>query len=176
MRAMKKNNIVFWILIILLLANLTAFVTVFIEFRKAKKELLMPQNHQQPRMIEELEFSKEQERVFQETKQKHRQAVQSIMKELRDEKAQIVVEFKKENYNDSLLNVYAKNLGDIYYKMQILDIEHMKEILSICDQEQKLKAKDRMLQNFIMRDMPRKNGPPDHRGGPPQGPDRNPNR
>ena len=159
---MKKNNIIFWVLIILLSATLTAAVTVFLEFRKMKSEIVFyddaPNERMHFRMMQGLNFSEEQESIFCNCKQRHIQRVHEVMPTLFQKKKQIVDEFSKEEYNDSLLNVYAQELGMIYYQMQLLDIEHIKELLDICDKEQQFKVRQQMLPAFFMRDMPKRRG------------------
>ena len=128
---MKKNNIIFWVLIILLSATLTAAVTVFLEFRKMKSVCVFSEERMHHKMIEKLNFNEEQEDAFYKCKQEHMQRVHVVMPKLFQKKNQIIDEFSKEEYNDSLLHVYAQDLGEIYYQMQLLDIEHIKELLKI---------------------------------------------
>jgi hypothetical protein len=79
---------------------------------------------------------------------------------MKAKKQAIVDEFRKKPTNDSLLMANAKEIGELYAQMQMLDITHMREVLQICDKEQEALFLEEVIPSFFMRDMPRKHCKP----------------
>lgn len=165
----KKTKTIFWILFVLLIINLSALITIFFEVNKIKnfeENRDYFRNNNRCNFKEQLNFTPAQREKHQALKTKHITAVKEYTEEMKAKKQAIVDEFRKKPTNDSLLMANAKEIGELYAQMQMLDITHMREVLQICDKEQEALFLEEVIPSFFMRDMPRKHCKPQERGRP----------
>jgi hypothetical protein len=141
---LKNRNLLLWAIAILLIANLSAMVTVHINLRKQKVPVMgLPQETApgqfkgQKQLHKQLNLSKNQYKAYKTLRINHRQETLLLHEEMNALRADIARELAQENPNKENLTILAESFGRIQSELKEKAFLHFTEIKGICNQDQK---------------------------------------
>ena len=137
MIALNNNRTLFWILIFLVLVNISAIAGYFVLFHKSDNtNVITPQRGQGRALQKELSLTDDQSVKVQEINYAYREASQPVILSIRETKEKILEELSKEKTDT---NRVAQLAGEILAKQKQLQIENIKQFLDlkkVCTPEQ----------------------------------------
>jgi Spy/CpxP family protein refolding chaperone len=160
-----RKNIINTIIILLLAANVVTLGLIWF-----KRPPHPPASKSVVEFIStELNFDAQQKTALKKLFEEHEQATKTTRENIRQQKDAFFDLMKKENISDSLLEQESYKSVEAQRQMDIAVFNHFKQILALCNEEQKKKF-DKVLQEAlrVMKRPPQ--GPPPPDGERPEGP------
>ena len=168
----KKNNLLTWLVVILIIANI-AVITMF----------WLSHNQKPPRpagtpaefLTKELGLNEQQQQQLHQLANKHHMESEKIRGKIKDARDHLFDLLKQTNVTDSSKQQAAASVADNLKQLELLTFEHFQQVRALCNPEQQKKFDqviNQVLQMIGGRPAGPPNGPPpgEHPGGPQDGP------
>ena len=171
MNFFNKNRLIFWVLIILVVINISALISFFLFTKTSGQSACCPPEVQQCEAFrDELNLSGGQTLKVTEINKKYKEFAEPIVGEIKETRASILTELENEVPDTMRLNSLTNQLAMLQLKIQKENITQYRELKRVCtpDQAQKLSA--------LYRDLygcPMQNGQIKHRNRHGQGESKN---
>ncbi len=137
MNISNNNRIIFWILIFLVLVNITALASYFIYFRKPANEPLPGSRYTKGIALrQELSLTPEQSLEVNKINATYQASSESIIAAIRDKKAELLEELSVDNTDTSLVEKLAKDIDNEQNKLQMANIKQFLDLKKVCTPEQ----------------------------------------
>ena len=144
MKLYNKNTLI-WIIVILLVANLTTIGSIIyhayfqqnISQITQEKQIEIPNSHLGRFFRDELNLTKEQHQQFRKLRQKFHVEANVKTAKMQVKRNEIMLELGKEKSDTIYLNGLAKDIGDLHEELKHLTFDYYLDMKSICDEEQK---------------------------------------
>lgn len=137
----SKNRIVFWLLIFLIVVNIAALATYFINIGSRSQTVAeQPNAPQGITLSEELSLSPDQSKRANEVNYRFRESNESLFMAIREKKRVLVEELAKEKTDTAVVAKLAGEIGEAQGRVQLSNAKQFLELKKICtpDQTQKL--------------------------------------
>ena len=137
MNIFNNNRTVFWILIFLVLINITALATYFVFIRKPASES-MPVSGLKPGIAlrQELSLAPGQSLKVNKINESYQASSEPIVVAIREKKAILLEELSKENTDISLVEKLANDIVTEQKKLQMANIKQFLDLKKVCTPEQ----------------------------------------
>lgn len=154
METNKKLKLLTWAVIILILANITALVAMFIkpghhDNHKSNKMHEHPERYTGERrdpflrdLQKELNWSDEQLKKVEDLKQPKFNNIETIRDSIPLVKKALLEEIYKKSIDTAKISSLTKTLGDLQYRIEYNFFMHFTDIAAVSTEEQKKKMKD----------------------------------
>jgi len=140
MNIFNNNRTVFWILIFLVMINITALATYFIYMRKPINEPLPGSELKRGIVLrQELSLTPEQSLAINKINATYQASSEPIVEAIREKKAEILDELAKENTDSVILTKLANEMVIEQKKLQMANIKQFLDLKKVCTPEQTLK-------------------------------------
>jgi Spy/CpxP family protein refolding chaperone len=137
MNIFNNNRTVFWILIFLMLINITALATYFIYMRKPASEPVPGSGFKQGIALkQELSLSPDQSLKVNEINATYKASSEPIVAAIKEKKAILLEELSKENTDTNLVSKLADDVVAEQKKLQMANIKQFLDLKKICAPEQ----------------------------------------
>lgn len=137
MNLFNNNRIVFWILIFLVLINITALATYFIYMRKPANEPVPGSGFKQGIALrQELSLTPDQSIKVNEINAAYKASSQPIVAAIKEKKADLLEELSKENTDNNLLAKLADEVVTEQKQLQMANIKQFLDLKKVCTPEQ----------------------------------------
>lgn len=137
MNIFNNNRVVFWILIFLVLINITALATYFIYIRKPANEPVPGSGFKHGIALkQELSLTPDQSLKVNEINSTYKSSSEPIVAAIKEKKVVLLEELSKENTDTTLV---AKLAGDVVIeqkKLQMANIKQFLDLKKVCTPEQ----------------------------------------
>ena len=166
MNASAKNKLLFWLVVLLLVANVATIAMFWLGKRKQPPQ---PQGSPNSFLIKELKLDTKQQEQLTVLVKEHREAAELMRQKTREAKESFFDLLKQSNVTDSEKQAAAKAVSVSTEELDLLTLAHFQKIRTLCTPEQQKKFDEIIHQVTSMMGQPR---PPLGPGnGPPGGPD-----
>jgi len=137
MELYKKNRLLFWALIFLIVINLSALVSIFV-FKKVQSP---PVCRESPSMscsgfCEELKLSDNQSAKVEHINQEYRSHAEPLVSAIKEKRSEILDELNNTSPDTTLLNRVTIDLTVLQTRLQRENIKQYLELKSVCTPEQ----------------------------------------
>lgn len=140
MNIFNNNRIVFWILILLVIVNISALATYFVFMRKTTIEPLPHSGLKKGIVLQkELALTTEQSLVVNKINSTYQVSSEPIVKAIREKKAELLDELAKEDTDSVVLVKLTNDIVNEQKKLQIANIKQFLDLKKVCTSEQTLK-------------------------------------
>lgn len=154
MNSKIKKQVIIGVIILLVIINLSALITIIFHNIKENKQLTQEEFiREDPRqkgmnyfLRDELNLSNEQFESFQSINKQYFKESRDIAFKLHNNRILMLEEIANKNPNTENLNQIAKDIGDLHYELKLNTIDHFLALKSICNKEQQI-----LLQDFFMK-------------------------
>ncbi|MFZ4547844.1 MAG: Spy/CpxP family protein refolding chaperone [Bacteroidales bacterium] len=137
MNMFNNNRFVFWILIFLVLINLSALATYFIYIRKPASETIpSPVYKSGVALKEELDLAPDQSLKVNQINAVYQATCDPVVKAIRNKKAEMLEELSKEVTDTSLVVSIAQQVVNEQEKLQLANIKQFLDLKKVCTPEQ----------------------------------------
>ena len=138
MNTSSKNNILLWVIIVLLILILSAMGTIMFHVHSNRMKHDQPREPQNEisQIKEKLNFTDEQTEKFKLIKEKHDEIVNPIKSQIDDERSKLNNEMSSDNTDTAKLNKILTNIAELRLKMAKEQINMFLEIKKICNPDQ----------------------------------------
>lgn len=134
---LKKNRIVFWVLIFLVVVNLTALATYYVNMRKPVAEpVSIPAAQKGAAIGKELSLTAEQSARVSEINDRYRKTSEPIVQAIRERKAALLDELSKDVSDSLKLVSLAEEVSIEQKKLQEANIQQFLDLKHVCTPEQ----------------------------------------
>lgn len=164
MNSTSKNNLLVWLVILLLIAN-AATITLF--WLSRAKRPPAPQGEAKDFLIKELNLDSSQQIRFADLRQEHRKAVDSLREKVKDAKDHLFDLVKDSTASDSMKQEAAAAVSRITEQIDLFTLTHFQKVRALCDPKQQKRFDEILRQVTVMMGPPRPPAPPAGPGGPP---------
>jgi hypothetical protein len=132
-----KNRFAFWVLIILIVINISALASFFLLNRPATSPTCCPADGKQGHsMTNELGLSAAQTEKVSSVNQIYKEHAEPIAASIKDTRSAILNELEQQNPDTNLLNRLTSELSILQKNIQQENIKQFMELKKICNQEQ----------------------------------------
>jgi len=143
----SRYNILFWLIIILLVINISAITTIFygISVRDKKDTKPYPSKteyhrHHEGRFFDSsLNLTEEQRQHFKNAKHKFYSEAKIIAGQMHKKRVEFMNELASDEPDTLKLQEIAKDIGSLHTKLKLQTYKHYLELKSICTKEQEEK-------------------------------------
>ena len=137
MNFFHKNRLVFWVLIVLVVINLSALISFFF-FTRAETpvQCCSPEEQQCTAFRDELNLTAEQTRQVGVINKKYQESAAPIALNIKEIRASILTELEKERPDTAQLDKFTNQLAELQLKIQKENIKQYTELKRVCTQEQ----------------------------------------
>jgi Spy/CpxP family protein refolding chaperone len=169
-----KQKIYIWVIIGLILLNLSILLLIWLDgpgrpVRDQRENRLPVRDF----FNKEFDLSPEQQKAFDESREAHFKAVDTLIRQLEAYRKKINEEVYKDKPDNARISVIADSIGIITARTEKLRVEHFAKLYSLLNEEQKVKFK-KMLSETVRERIIRFRGddrnPPMRSDGPMPGP------
>ena len=137
MNIFNNNRTIFWILIFLVLINITALATYFIYMRKPANETVPGSGFKHGIALkQELSLTPDQSIKVNEINATYKASSEPIVAAIKEKKAVLLEELSKENTDTNLASKLADDVVAEQKKLQIANIKQFLDLKKICTPEQ----------------------------------------
>ncbi len=160
-----KKKIWFWVLIVLVIINVAALLTIMLQRN-------IPQPNTPPRLVEDLDFrgmnyflrhelnlSDEQFNTFQRMRRESMEESARIMIMLHEKRNEMLNELTASQPDQEKLGNLAKEMGDLHEKLKMKTFNHFLELKALCSPEQEKKLNRFFMDIRERNPHPRRNSP-----------------
>lgn len=147
MDIIRRNKILFWTALVLLITNLGIIGTVWYQSINYKKNKQFDHRDRRSErnkgnfLVEELDLNKEQIKLFKDSKLKHYSNIQVITDSIHSYKRKIHEELFKTNPDTLYIHQLADTIGHLNAQFEKLNYAHFLELKEFLNNEQLLKLK-----------------------------------
>ena len=132
-----KNRLTFWILIFLVLVNVTAMVTFFLtSSRVSNSDSTAAGTKPGEALRSELSLSPEQDTKVNEINTAHKASSEPLILSIKEKKAELIEELSRENSDTLRINAILSELDSRQNKLQRANIKQFLELKKVCTPEQ----------------------------------------
>ena len=137
MNIFNNNRLVFWILIFLVLINITALATYFIYMRKPAGEP-MPGSALKKGIVlqQELALTPDQSLAVNKINETYQASSEPIVEAIREKKAELLDELSKDDTDSAVLIQLTNEVVNEQKKLQMANIKQFLELKKVCTPEQ----------------------------------------
>ncbi len=140
MNIFNNNRTVFWILIFLVLINITALATYFVYMRKPINEPMQVSELKRGIVLrQELSLTPDQSLAVNKINAAYQASSEPIIEAIREKKAEMLDELAKENTDSVILAKLANDMVIEQKKLQMANIKQFLDLKKVCTHEQALK-------------------------------------
>ena len=137
MNFFSKNKVVFWLLIFLVVINLSAMVTFLMFFSKNMTEpTLQPRENPGTAMRKELSLSAAQSEKVEVILADYKNSIEPITANIRDYRSQLLEELAKDKPDTTLLNKCSDQICLLQKQMQKASVKQYMALKEICNPAQ----------------------------------------
>ena len=137
MNIFNNNRTVFWILIFLVLINITALATYFIYMRKPAIEPAQGSGFKHGIVLrQELSLTPDQSIKVNEINATYKASSEPIVAAIKEKKAVLLEELSKENTDNNLVAKLADDVVSEQKKLQMANIKQFLDLKKVCTPEQ----------------------------------------
>ncbi len=137
MNIFNNNRTVFWILIFLVLINITALATYFIYMRKPASEPVPASGFKQGIALkQELSLTSDQSIKVNEINATYKASSESIVAAIKEKKAVLLEELSKENTDLAKAEKLTDDVVTEQKKLQVANIKQFLDLKKVCTPEQ----------------------------------------
>ena len=158
-----KNNLLTWLVVILILANL-AVITLFwmAHHRRQQRAVGTPQEF----LVKQLGLNEKQQQQLHQLASEHHMQSEKIRGKIKDARDHFFDLLKQSNVTDSAKLEAAAPVADNLKQLDLLTFEHFRQVRMLCTPDQQKKFDEIINEVLQMIGGPPPGGPP---GGPPLG-------
>ena len=140
MNIFNNNRTIFWILIFLVLINITALATYFIYMRKPANEPVPGSGFKHGIALkQELSLTPDQSLKVNEINATYKASSEPIVAAIKEKKAVLLEELSKQNTDTNLVSKLADYVVTEQKKLQMANIKQFLDLKKVCTPEQKQK-------------------------------------
>lgn len=161
MNTAAKNKTLTWIVVLLLIGNVTSIAIFWIN---RNTPALSPKGTPAAFLIKELKLDKRQQEQLEILVTQHKEQVPSIRKKVRESKEALFDLLKQYNVSDSVKKAALKSVSINTEILDSITFEHFKKIRELCTAEQKIKFDQIIHQVTSMKAQQRPGDGPGPRG------------
>jgi len=137
MNIFNNNRTIFWILIFLVLINITALATYFVYMRKPANETRPVSGFKHGIALrQELSLTPDQSIKVNEINATYKASSEPIVASIREKKADLLQELSKDNSDTNLVDKLANDLVTDQKKLQMANIKQFIDLKKVCTAEQ----------------------------------------
>jgi Spy/CpxP family protein refolding chaperone len=137
MNNFNNNRVVFWILIFLVMINITALATYFIYMRKPANEPVPGTGYKKGIALrQELSLTPDQSIAVNKINYTYQASTEPIVTAIREKKAEILDELSKENSDTTVVVKLAEEVLYEQKKLQMANIRQFIDLKKVCTPEQ----------------------------------------
>ena len=137
MNFFNKNRLIFWLLVILVVINISALVTFFLYYQGQKKQgIENPADNTFRTFQRELSLTPEQSGKVNSINARYRSLSGPISTELKAKRSALLEELASDDPDTFLLNKYAEEIGILQKEIQKAAIRQYLELKVVCDSHQ----------------------------------------
>jgi len=137
MNSIKNNNTIFWVLIFLVVINISALATYFIYTRKPVVQPIQPTELKQGISLEQkLGLLPDQTLKVNKINNKYQASSEPIVAAIRDKKSLLLEELSKENSDTSILIKLVEDITNEQKNLQQANIKQFLDLKKVCTPEQ----------------------------------------
>ncbi len=143
MNLLFKNRFIFWVLMILVVINISALVSFFVFTKEKTPVSCCPPGEQPcPSFREKLDLSPEQTLKVADINNKYKETAQPIAEVIKKTRTAILAELEKDAPDTNQINSLTNELGLLQLKIQRENINQYIQLKHVCtpEQAQKLSA------------------------------------
>jgi len=134
MNFFNKNRLIFWLLLFLVVINISALVTFFMFYSGQKKKEAETPGIQSFRVFQkELSLSPIQSGKVCSINAQYRTISEPISSALKEKRSELLEELSTEKPDTLLLNRYAEEIGNLQKELQIASIRQYLDLKNVCD-------------------------------------------
>jgi Spy/CpxP family protein refolding chaperone len=164
MNPSSKNRLLVGLVILLLIANAATIAMFWIG--RAKRPPA-PRGEVKDFLVKELNLDSNQQIKFEQLRNEHRHAVDSLREKVKQAKDAMFELVKDPAATDSIKHTAAEAVGIITEEIDLYTVEHFQKLRAICNPEQQKRFDELLHQVTSMMAPPPPPKHPDHPGGPP---------
>ena len=143
MDLIKQNKFISWVIAVLVVLNLSALTMVYIQSRKTPpaplKEINNPIGSPVSLMQHEIGLSEDQAQKYQDMRKEHMEKIKEINDQVDASKLCIADEIFAKNPDEKKVDTLAAKIGMLQAKIEVMRFEHFRDLINICNNEQKEK-------------------------------------
>jgi Spy/CpxP family protein refolding chaperone len=137
MNFFSKNKIVFWLLIFLVVINLSALATFLIFYSRPSAALVQPLSEKPGSALQkELTLTPDQSNAVEEILAEYRKITDPIAENIREYRVQILDELAGEKPDTGRINHFADSICFLQWQMQRANVGQYMSLKEICNPEQ----------------------------------------
>jgi hypothetical protein len=143
MNYFNKNRIIFWLVVFILIINLSALVTFLVYYSKVYKPVKEPlagQSCQQ--LCRKLTLTPEQSKRVGIIQQEFSEKSEPIISAIKENRMLMLEELSKNKPDTALINSYASSIGDLHKELQKAAAWQFLSMKKICNADQCSKLSD----------------------------------
>ncbi len=152
----SKKNILSIVLIILMALNIVALGSLFFWHRSCDRKPVTEQevrrHHRGEFLKKELNLSDEQSKMMDQLALRHRDTIRFWADRMREKRAQLTLEMMKPQPQDTVINHIADEIGDIYGTLRKLNVQHYREMKSVCKGSEQIAKLDTLFKGIFCCD------------------------
>lgn len=134
MNFFNKNRLIFWLLLFLVVINISALVTFFFYYSGQKKQSADIAGENSFRVFQkELSLTPIQSEKVCSINAQHRTRSEPIASALKEKRSELLEELSTENPDTLLLTKYAEEIGALQKELQLASIRQYLDLKVVCD-------------------------------------------
>ena len=143
----NRYNILFWLIIILLIINISAIATIFFgisirdkkDVRSGHPKIEYHRHHEGRFFDRSLDLTEEQQQHFRKAKHKFYSEAKKIAGQMHKKRVEFINELASDEPDTLKLQEIAKEIGSLHIKLKFQTYKHYLDMKSICTREQEEK-------------------------------------
>ena len=134
MNFFNKNRLIFWLLLFLVVINISALVTFFLFYSGQKIQSAENAGENSFRVFQkELSLTPIQSKKVCSINARHRVMAQPVSSALKEKRSELLEELSSVNPDTLLLRKYAEEIGDLQKVLQMASIRQYLDLKGVCD-------------------------------------------
>jgi Spy/CpxP family protein refolding chaperone len=134
MNFFNKNRLVFWLLLFLVIINISALVTFFLFYSGQKKQPAENAGLQSFKVFQkELSLTPVQSEKVCSINARYRINSEPISSALREKRAELLEELSSDKPDTLLIRQYAEDIGDLQKELQMASVRQYLDLKDVCD-------------------------------------------
>jgi Spy/CpxP family protein refolding chaperone len=134
MNFFNKNRLMFWLLLFLVLINISALVTFFMFYSSQKKQPAENAGLQSFKVFQkELSLTPFQSEKVCSINALHRTISEPIISALREKRSELLEELSSDKPDTLLLKQYAEEIGNLQKELQMASVRQYLDLKVVCD-------------------------------------------
>ena len=134
MNFFNKNRLIFWLLLFLVVINISALVTFLLFYSGQKQQSAENAGENSFRIFQkELSLTPIQSEKVCSINARHRARSEPIVSELKEKRSELLEELSMEHPDTLLLRKFAEEIGDLQKELQLASIRQYLDLKVVCD-------------------------------------------